>query len=424
MRDGPNFCLSKNGTVPLSVTRTRRTKMSDSNTPSRRDFLKGTTAAAAGAALAGGLNVARSAHAAGSDVLKVVLIGCGDRGRGAVSQCLDSCPNIKVIALADAFADAAQYALGVLQKKYADKIDLPPERIFVGFDAYQKAIAANPDLVMIATPPGFRPIHYAAAIQAGKHVFMEKPCCVDAPGFRSVMETNKLAEDKGLRVAVGLQRRHSKEFVGRVKEIQDGALGDIMVMRAYWNQGPIWIRKRQPDQTEMQYQMRNWYHFVWLCGDHIVEQHVHNIDMCNWVKNAHPISANGMGSCHVRNNRGIGQIYDNHFVEFTYDDGSKMYSQCRQQPRTWPCVSQFVHGTKGPKGGLELPGNGGDGYTQEHVDLVNAIRDGAKLHDGWYGDHEQFHRGVGPHGDVLGPGGQVGRSRRQRPQRDAREVRL
>ena len=269
----------------------------------------------------------------------------------------------------------------------AAKIDVPEERIFSGFDAYQKALATNPDIVMLATPPGFRPIHYAAAVAAGKHVFMEKPCCVDAPGFRSVMETNKLADAKGLKVAVGLQRRHSKEFVGKVKEIQEGSLGDLILTRAYWNQGPIWVRPRKPDQTEMQYQMRNWYHFVWLCGDHILEQHVHNIDVCNWVKNDHPVTANGMGSCQVRNNRGIGQIFDNHFVEFTYKDGAKMYSQCRQQPRTWGKVSQFVHGTKGAK---ELPGNGSDGYQQEHVHLVNAIRKSEKLNDGWYGATSSF----------------------------------
>ena len=133
--------------------------------------------------------------------------------------------------------------------------------------------------------------------------------------------------------------------------------------------------------------MRNWYHFVWLCGDHIVEQHVHNLDVCNWAKGDHPVMANGMGSCHCRNNRGIGQIYDNHFVEFTYKDGSKLMSQCRQQPNTWSCVSQFVHGTKGTK---ELPGNGSDGYAQEHVDLINAIRKGEKLNDGWHGATSSF----------------------------------
>lgn len=363
--------------------------MSDALNPSRRDFLKGSTAAAAGLALAGGLSFTRAAHAAGGDELKVALIGCGGRGTGAAANCLSSCENVKLIAIADAFENNAKDSLANLKKDpdLAAKIDVPDDRVFVGFDAYQKAIAAGPDVVLLATPPGFRPIHYAAAVAAGKHVFMEKPCCVDAPGFRSLMETNKLADEKSLKVSVGLQRRHSKEYLDPIKAVQDGSLGELTLMRAYWNGGPIWIRNRQPNQTEMEYQMRNWYHFVWLCGDHICEQHVHNLDVCNWVKGDHPVKANGMGSCHCRDNRGIGQIYDNHFVEFTYKDGSKLYSQCRQQPNTWSSVSQTIHGVKGSK---EFPGNGGDGYTQEHVNLVNAIRKGLKLNDGWHGATSTF----------------------------------
>jgi myo-inositol 2-dehydrogenase/D-chiro-inositol 1-dehydrogenase len=363
--------------------------MSQFNGTTRREFLRGTTAAAAGLALAGGLNVARMAHAAGSDELKIALIGCGGRGTGAVKDCLGSCENVKLVALADAFADNAKNCLKQLRKveEIAAKIDVPEERIFAGFDAYEKALAAGPDVVLLATPPGFRPLHYAAAIAAGKHVFMEKPCCVDAPGFRLLMETNKLADEKNLRVAVGLQRRHSTEFIGPVRDIQEGKLGEITLFRAYWNGGPIWIRPRQPGQTEMEYQMRNWYHFVWLSGDHIVEQHVHNLDVCNWIKGEHPVKANGMGSCHVRNNRGVGQIYDNHFVEFTYADGTKLYSQCRQQPGEWNAVTQFIHGVKGVQ---ELPSNGNDGYQQEHVALIDAIRNAKKLNDGWHGATSSF----------------------------------
>jgi len=363
--------------------------MSQFNGTTRREFLRGTTAAAAGLALAGGLNVARMAHAAGSDELKIALIGCGGRGTGAVKDCLGSCENVKLVALADAFADNAKNCLKQLRKveEIAAKIDVPEERIFAGFDAYEKALAAGPDVVLLATPPGFRPLHYAAAIAAGKHVFMEKPCCVDAPGFRLLMETNKLADEKNLRVAVGLQRRHSTEFIGPVRDIQEGKLGEITLFRAYWNGGPIWIRPRQPGQTEMEYQMRNWYHFVWLSGDHIVEQHVHNLDVCNWIKGEHPVKANGMGSCHVRNNRGVGQIYANHFVEFTYADGTKLYSHCRQQPGEWNAVTQFIHGVKGVQ---ELPSNGNDGYQQEHVALIDAIRNAKKLNDGWHGATSSF----------------------------------
>ena len=296
---------------------------------------------------------------------------------------------VKLIAVADAFADNARNCLGALRKidAIAHKIDVPEERVFVGFDAYQQAIATGPDIVFLVTPPGFRPIHYAAAIRAGKHVFMEKPCCVDAPGFRSLMESNKLADEKGLKVVVGFQRRRSKEFVGKVKDIQAGALGPITLLRAYWNQGPIWVRNRQPGQTEMEYQMRNWYHFVWLGGDHIVEQNVHNMDVCNWVKGSHPVQANGMGSCHLRPNRGLGQIYDNHFVEFTYADGTKMYDQARQQPGVWTTVTQFVHGAKGV---MELPGWANDGLVREHVDLINAICKNERLNDGWHGATSSF----------------------------------
>jgi predicted dehydrogenase len=330
------------------------------------------------------------AHAAGSDVLKVALIGAGARGAGAAANCLASCPNVKLIAVADAFENNAKISLVNLRKmpELDGKIDVPDDRVFAGFDAYEKAIAAGPDIVLLTAPPGFRPLHYAAAIAAGKHVFMEKPVCVDAPGFRSVMETNKLADQKGLKVVVGLQRRHSKEFLGPVKAIQDGSLGQLHLLRAYWNDPPIWVRPRQPGQTEMEFQMRNWYHFVWLSGDHIVEQHVHNLDVCNWVKGEHPVTAQGQGSCHCRDNRGVGQIYDNHFVEFTYKDGTKMFSQCRQQLNTWRCSTQFFHGAKGVK---ELTGNGaGDGYPQEHLDLVNAIRNGTNLNDGWHAATSTF----------------------------------
>jgi predicted dehydrogenase len=219
---------------------------------------------------------------------------------------------------------------------------------------------------------------------------MEKPCCVDAPGFRSLQESNKIADEKNLKVVVGLQRRHQKPYLQGIKKIHDGDLGAINFMRAYWNGGAIWVRNREPKMTEMEYQMRNWYHFVWLCGDHIVEQHVHNLDVCNWAiaqqlgkKDAHPDSAIGMGSCHCRNNRGIGQIYDNHSVEYTYSDGTKLFSQCRQQDGTWESVSEHIHCAKGASNGQS--GRGGrNPYEQEHINLVEAIRKNQPLNDGWH----------------------------------------
>lgn len=372
--------------------------MSDHGTPSRRGFLKGSTALAAGLALGGSLNLTRSAHAAGSDALKIALIGCGGRGTGAVVNCLGTCENVKLIAVADAFADNAKNCLNKLSNcKEPDlqgKLDVPPERIFDGFDAYEKAIAAGPDVVILATPPGFRPQHYAAAVAAGKHVFMEKPCCIDAPGFRSLMKTNQLADEKNLKIVVGLQRRYDAAYIEGIKKIHDGAIGDLVLLRAYWNGDEPWFRIRQPKMTEMEYQMRNWYHFVWLCGDNICEQHVHNLDVCNWAKKAHPIAANGMGNClqryaHRDASTGKGQIFDNHFVEFTYEDGSKMYSQCRQMPGTWVHVGEGVHGTKGMSN-CRANVKGRNPYEQEHIDLVKAIRNNEQHNDGWHGATSSF----------------------------------
>jgi len=361
--------------------------------PSRRDFLKG--AAAAGAAL-GSLSIARSAHAAFGGPLKAALIGCGGRGGGAASDMLSVADDVKIIAVADAFEGQAKGAANHLKRNFAEKTDITPERVFVGLDAYQKAIACGVDLVLLATPPGFRPSHYKAAIEAGKNVFMEKPCCTDAPGFRMLMEANKLAEEKGLKVGVGLQRRNESSYLGGIKEIQDGKVGDFVLSRVYWNGDGIWFRDRQPGESEMHYQIKNWYHFVWLSGDNICEQHVHNLDVGNWVKGDHPVAANGMGSCLLRyKNRdpkkGMGQIFDNHFVEFTYKDGTKMYSQCRHIPHTWGGVGETVHGSKG------ITGVGGRGpklkfgpYQQEHFDLLAAIRANEKYHEGWHGATSSF----------------------------------
>jgi predicted dehydrogenase len=301
--------------------------------------------------------------------------------------------------MGDVFNQHAHGSLERLQKshemkEHAAKIDVPLERIFIGFDAFQKVIDAGPDIVLLATPPAFRPAHYAAAVAAGKHAFLEKPVCVDAPGFRSVMETNKAADEKGLKVVVGLQRRHSRQFLGPVKAIQDGSLGQITFMRCYWNIGPGGFARRLPGETEMEHQIRNWNVMRWLSGDHIVEQHVHQLDLCNWIKGDHPVKAVGMGACVQRNRgrtskMGLGQIYDQHFVEYTYRDGLKMFSQCRQQPNQWEQVCQVSHGTKGVKKLGDL-GMGMDGWKQEHVDLVNAIRDGTKLNDGWHGATSSF----------------------------------
>ncbi len=378
--------------------------MSDKTSASRRDFLKGSTAAAAGVALAGQASTARMVHAAGSDVITVALIGCGGRGNGAVSDSLNADPAIRVIAVADSFEDRAQGTAKRLRDQWKDRVDLPDERVFTGLDAYQKAIDANPAMIITATPPGFRPLIYSAAIRAGKHVFMEKPCCVDAPGYKTLMAANELAESKGLKVGVGFQRRHQPEYIETIKRIHDGAIGELRLLRAYWNGSGIWNRPRKEGATEMQYQVDNWYHFCWLSGDNICEQHIHNLDVCNWAwakdghpKDAHPTEANGMGAClqrYLGGHKGTGQIFDMHFVEYTYPDGTKMMSQCRHIPNTFQSVSEAAHGAKGEsncagwiRGETEWKYDGPrvNSMVQEHKELIAAIRDGAAYHEGWRG---------------------------------------
>jgi len=367
---------------------------------SRRKFLVGSTQAIAGAAVAGGLSLARSAHAAGTDEIKVALIGCGGRGTGAAAQCLNVPDRIKLVAVADAFQDRAEAAAQQLKKQHPDKVDLPRERVFAGIEAYQQAIASGADLVLLCTPPGFRPEQYRAAVAAGKHVFMEKPVCVDTPGFRSVMETNRVADQKRLKVVVGLNIRHDPRYGETVRRIQDGAIGPVRFLRAYGNNAGVWVRPRQPGQTEMEYQMRNWYYFVWLSGDLNVEQHVHMLDLANWANGEkHPVEANGMGGRQVRRGKEVGHIFDHHYVEYTYEDGSKLFSQSRHIPNCWSAGGVDVHGLQGTAncGGKITSPNAWEyagpkvvGHQQEHVDLIKAIRDDAAHNEGYYGATSSF----------------------------------
>jgi myo-inositol 2-dehydrogenase/D-chiro-inositol 1-dehydrogenase len=310
----------------------------------RRDFIK-TSAIATGGILMSG-----PAWAAGissvDDTIKIALIGCGDRGTGAAFNALQTKANIKLVAMADAFEDRLEKSYQLLSSKFSTKVDVPKERRFVGFDAYKKAIALA-DVVLLVTSPGFRPIHFEEAIKQNKHVFMEKPVAVDSPGVRSVLATAELAKQKKLNVVVGLQRRYQTNYRETLKRIEDGAVGDIVSGQVYWNSGGVWVKDRQPNQTEMEYQMRNWYYFNWLCGDHIVEQHVHNIDIANWVKNAYPVSVQGTGSRAWRTGKKYGEIYDNHAVELTYADGSVIYSQCRHFEGAKNRVDETFQGTKG-----------------------------------------------------------------------------
>lgn len=310
----------------------------------RRDFIK-TGSALAGATVLASTPVG-SVFAAGSDEIKIALIGCGGRGTGAAFDAFASGQNIKLVAMADAFQDNLQSTYNTLKEKFGDKVDVPDSRKYVGFDGYKAAIK-DADVVLLTTPPGFRPLHFEEAVKAGKHVFMEKPVAVDIPGIRKVLAAAEEAKKKKLNVVVGLQRRYQTNYREAIKRIQDGAIGDVYAGQVYWNSGGVWVRPRQAAQTEMEYQMRNWYYFNWLCGDHIVEQHVHNIDVANWVKGKYPVSIQGTGSRAHRTGKEYGEIYDNFAVELTYDDGTVVYSQCRHFEGISNRVDETFQASKG-----------------------------------------------------------------------------
>ncbi len=365
----------------------------------RRQFLKKTSTVAVGAAL---LNAsARSVHAAGDDVIRFVVIGCGGRGSGAAQQIMETKGNVKLVAVADAFEKGAKSMIKSLSGKYKDKIDVPEDRIFTDLDGYKKAIDTDCDLVVIATPPGFKPQQFEYAVNKGRHIFMEKPVASDAPGVRRVLASVEESKKKSLMVAIGLQRRHEPCYMDTIKRIHDGAIGDVIAQRVYWNGGGIWYRNRTPDQTEMAFQTNNWYHFNWLSGDQICEQHIHNLDVGCWVKNAYPVECNGMGGREQRmgGDATMSQIFDHTCCEYTFADGSKMFSQGRHLSGAWNQVSEFAHGTKGsadPSGTIMGPnawkftGKSPNGHQQEQHDLIEALMAGDIYNEGEYGAHSTF----------------------------------
>ena len=372
-------------------------------TISRRDILRaaGSTAAVASATL--GMRGVHADNPSG-ETLKVGLIGAGGRGRGAIVQTL-SVPgsNVKLTAIADAFKggiDGTMRALNEMQ----DKVDCPEDRRYDGLDGYKRVIDAS-DLVILATPPGFRPFHFDAAVQAGKHVFMEKPVCVDSYGARRVLEAARQADEKKLKVVVGLQRRYQTNYREALTKVREGMIGDIIGGQVYWNGSGIWFRDREPNQTEMQYQVNNWYHFNWLCGDHICEQHVHNIDIANWFLDSVPISAYGVGGRQQRVPGQSSEIYDHHAVNFAYPGGVRIASQCKQFPGGENHVEEHFQGTKGmlslhpghakitDLSGQELwkfSGENPDPYQVEHDELHAAIRNDTPKNDAYYGASSSF----------------------------------
>jgi myo-inositol 2-dehydrogenase/D-chiro-inositol 1-dehydrogenase len=378
--------------------------MNESNQPapetgvSRRGFLK-TTSAVVGGSLLGGLAIERSAFAAPDDTLKIALIGCGGRGSGAAAQAMTADKNVKLIAMADVSESHLEGKLDELKKSHADMVDVPKDRQFVGWDAYKQAIEIA-DVVILATPPGIRPIHLEAAVDAGKNIFSEKPLAVDGPGIRKVLAAAARAKEKNLKVAVGLQRHHHPKYIEAIKRIHDGAIGDVVSMRCYWNGNRPWKHPRQAGMSEMQYQMDNWYYFTWLCGDHIVEQHIHNLDVMNWIKQAHPIKAYGMGGAQKPRTSDDGEIFDHHAVEFEYADGTRMFSQCRHIQGCWDSVAEHAVGTEGSadlqdggnfvikgKKSWRENGKGIDAWQLEHYPFFEAIRKNTPYNELEYGAH-------------------------------------
>jgi predicted dehydrogenase len=356
----------------------------------RREFIAASTAAAV---------AATHAHAAGDDVLKVALIGCGGRGTGAAVQALSADKNVKLVAMADAFQDRLQDSLTAIAKKVpAEKMDVKLDNCFVGFDAYRHATAAA-DVVLLTTPPHFRPLHMRHAVEAGKHVFAEKPCAVDAPGVRSVLETCELAKKKNVSVVSGLCLRYDFGFREVVRRIHDGEIGDVTTLFANDYRTGRWTKPRLPDWSDMTYQMRNWYNFTWLSGDFNVEQHVHFLDVCAWVmKDQYPVKAIGMGGRSVYTGADAGNIYDHFSVVYEYANGVRLVSNTRQQPRCKSDMSAVILGGKGRaslsdrENGLSIhaakewkyPWPGNQMYQTEHDELFAAIRAGKPINNGEY----------------------------------------
>jgi predicted dehydrogenase len=374
---------------------------------SRRDFLKTSSLAAAlGTGLLNGIS--SRAYAAGDDTIKIGLVGCGGRGTGAAAQALSTKGKVKLVAMGDAFRDQIDNSLRQIQAAVSGKpdaeVDVEEARKFVGFDAYKQVVDAGVDLVILATPPGFRPIHFAYAVEQGKNIFTEKPVATDAPGVQKFLDAARIAKQKGLKVGVGLQRHHQTSYRDYIKRIHDNEFGRVEALRVYWNSSGVWDPRKTREQckSEMEYQMRNWYYYTWLCGDHIVEQHIHNLDVGNWIMKGQiaedpnnilaqfPVIANGMGGRQVRTDPKYGQIYDHFACEFTYADGTVMMSQCRHIKNCWNDVTEHAHCEKGiidldsnPRGCVIRPfggeiekfkGENPNPYQVEHDDLFAAIR--------------------------------------------------
>lgn len=332
-------------------------------------------------------------HPAGGETLRIGIIGSGGRGTGAAIDAVESSQNVVISAVGDVFQERVDSSSKELREKIGDKFKATPETCFSGFDCYQKVLASDIDMVILAAPPGMRPLHLKAAVEAGKHIFMEKPVAVDPVGVRSIIESSELAAQKGLGIVAGTQRRHTPSYIETIKRIHDGAIGEVMGGQCYWCQEELWVKEHKPEWTDMQWQMRNWLYFDWLSGDHIVEQHVHNLDVINWVMGGPPVKALGMGGREVRKGTEYGNVFDHFAIEYEYANGARVQSFCRQTKGASSRVAEYVFGTKGrsdPNGVInganaykyEGKEDGRIGYLNEHADLIKSIRDGKPLNEG------------------------------------------
>lgn len=332
--------------------------------------------------------------------IKIGLVGCGGRGRGAVVNALrnTATKEVKVVALADAFPDSVDGTVKLLTEQFPNQTEVPKERQFTGLDCCEQLLKTDADVVLLCEPPGFRPRHFVAAVESGKHVFAEKPVAVDAPGVRMFLAANEKAKKNKQVVLVGHHLRFEPKHYESIQMVHDGAIGDILAIKIFFDTGYLWTRPRREGQTEMEHQIRNWYYFNWLSGDHIVEQHVHDIDVMNWfMKDQHPIEANGMGGRAVRIGKEFGEIFDHHSVEFVFAEREvRGYSDCRQINNCWNSFSEHAYGTKGH---LNMDGHGTvvlhvngkepkvwkrdyDGHQFEMDALFDAVVNGKELNFG------------------------------------------
>ena len=359
-----------------------------SRTMSRRDFVK---AGSAAAALLTGCAPGDALGKQDAPTLKIGLVGCGGRGTGAAENCMNSAPNVQLVAMGDMFPDRLKTSRR--QLSVIDGYKVQDNAVFTGFDAYKKVIDSGVDMVLFATPPGFRPMHVEAAIDAGKHVFMEKPVAVDPVGVRKIIEAGRKAKAKKLGILAGTQYRHQASFMATISEIHNGRIGRIRGGRAYYNTGGLWVRKRLKGWSDMEWQLRNWYYFDWLSGDHILEQHIHTIDVTDWVMNGHPVKATAVGGRTVRTQELYGNIFDHFAVDYEYPGGVHVHSMARQWAQTSGHIGAYFAGQKGDANVYrgEITGDSpwkypdeisiAKAYVQEHTDLIESIRRGDPINE-------------------------------------------